>query len=84
MVSIILYGFYLPVVLMGCKDEEDTKAIAKPGEGVEEEDSSGGVLSDEEVKKGEGDSVAREHVVPTCSHTLQTHPCARPNNVGIV
>ena len=82
--SIILYGFYLPVVLMGCKDEEDAKAITKPGEGVEEEDPPGGVLSDKEVKKGEGDSVAREHVVPTCSHTLQTHPCTRPNNVGVV
>jgi len=63
------------VVLVSCKDEKDTKAVAEPGEGMEEEDPPGGVLSDEEVEEGEGDSVAREHVVTTSPHTLQTKTC---------
>ena len=63
------------VVLMSCKDEEDTKAVAEPGEGVEEIYPPRSVLCDEEVEESEGDSVAREHVVSTRPDTLQTKPC---------
>ena len=65
----------LPVMLMGCKDKEDAKAVAEPGECVEEIDPPGSVLSDEEVEESERDSVAREHVVSTSPDTLQTKPC---------
>ena len=41
----------LPVVLVGCEYEEDTKAVAEPGEGVEEVDPPGSVLGDEEVEE---------------------------------
>ena len=44
---------HLPVVLMGCKDEEDTKAVAEPGECVEEIDPPGSVLGDEEIEQSE-------------------------------
>ena len=37
------------VMLVSGQDEEDSKAIAEPGECVEEEDSSTGVFRDEEV-----------------------------------
>ena len=36
------------------------------------------VFSDEEVEQGEGDGVAREHVVAARSNTLQRHSCASP------
>jgi len=62
------------VVFMGSKNEEDSKTVAEPSEGMKKEDSSGGILSDEEVKKSEADCVAREHVVSTRSHSLETHP----------
>ena len=62
-------------MLMGCKDEEDTKTVAEPCEGVEEIYSPRSVLGDEEVEESERDSVAREHVVSTSPDTLQTKPC---------
>ena len=37
------------VVLVSGQDEEDSKAVAEPSECVEEEDSSTGVFSNEEV-----------------------------------
>ena len=39
------------VVFVSGQDKEDSKAIAEPSEGVEEEDSSTGVFSDEEVEE---------------------------------
>ena len=65
---------FLPVVLVGCEYEEDTKAVAEPGEGVEEVDPPGSVLGDEEVEESEGHCVAREHVVPTRPDPLHTEP----------
>lgn len=41
------------VVLMGSKDKEDPETVAKPREGVEEENSSGSVLGNEEIEKSE-------------------------------
>ena len=66
------------------KDEEHSEAVTEPSEGVEEKDPSRSVLSDEEVEKSKGHRVAREHVVPTRSNPLQTHPSSRPYDVGIV
>ena len=65
----------LPVMFMGCKDEEDAKAVAEPGECVEEIYPPRSVLCDQEVEEIVGDSVAREHVVSTSPDTLQTKPC---------
>ena len=62
------------VVFVGSKNEEDSKTVAEPSEGVKKEDSPGGILSDEEVEKSETDCVAGEHVVSTRSHSLETHP----------
>ena len=36
----------------------------------QDQDPATGVLCDEEVDQGEGDGVAGEHVVTTCSHSL--------------
>ena len=57
------------VMLVSGQDEEYSKAIAEPGECVEEEDSSTGVFRDEEVEKCERDSVPREHIVTTRSNS---------------
>ena len=57
------------VVLVSGQDEKDSKAVAEPSECVEEEDSSTGVFSDEEVEEREGDRVTREHIVTTGPHT---------------
>ena len=38
----------------------------------------GCVFGDEEVEQGEGDRVAREHVVAARSNTLQRHSGASP------
>ena len=62
------------VVFVGSKNEEDSKTVTEPSEGVKKEDSPGGILSDEEVEKSETDCVAGEHVVSTRSHSLETHP----------
>ena len=72
------------VVFMGSEDEEDTKTVAEPSEGVKKEDSSGGILSYEEVEESEADRVAREHVISTRPHPLEAHPCSRPDDVGLV
>jgi len=58
------------VMFVSSKDEEDTEAVAEPGECVEEIDSSTRVLGDKEVQKGERDCVAGEHVVSTGPDTL--------------
>ena len=63
------YEYINAVVFVCGQDKEDSKAIAEPGEGVEEEDSPAGVFSDEEVEESERDGVAREHVVSTRPHT---------------
>ena len=57
------------VMLVSGQDEEDPKAIAEPGEGVEEEDPSTGVFRYEEVEKGERDGVPGEHIVATRSNS---------------
>jgi len=62
------------VVFMGSKNEEDSKTVAEPSKSVKKEDSPGGILSNEEVEKSETDCVAREHVVSTRPHSLETHP----------
>ena len=71
-------------MLMGSQDEEDTKTVAEPGEGMEEIDPSGRILSDEEVEESERDGVTREHVVPTSPYTLETKSGTRPYYVGVV
>ena len=57
------------VVFVCCQDKEDSKTIAEPSEGVEEEDPPAGVFSDEEVEECQRDGVTGEHVVSTRSDT---------------
>ena len=51
------------VVLMRRQDEEHSKAVEQPSEGVEEIDSTTRVLRDEEVQQSQRHSVTGEHVV---------------------
>lgn len=62
---------------MGGENEEDTKDIAYPREGVQEVYPSRCILRDEEVEQGQRHRVTTEHIVSARSHSLITEKASR-------
>lgn len=65
-------------MFMCSQNEEDSKEIQDPGQGVQEVPAPRRIFCDKEVEHGQDDSVTTEHVISTRMYSSQSHSKATP------